>query len=75
MGCVFLYFSPAEGTPENLVNVSLSWQQSIEPSLNDFQDFVVDMQKTITGLRKQVRTVVYYIRLDLLDLFFKLITR
>uniref|UniRef100_A0A674DMC5 Peroxidasin n=1 Tax=Salmo trutta TaxID=8032 RepID=A0A674DMC5_SALTR len=47
--------SPAEGTPENLVNVSLTWQQSIEPSLNDFQDFVVDMQKTITGLRKQIK--------------------
>ncbi|KAK6307082.1 hypothetical protein J4Q44_G00222300 [Coregonus suidteri] len=47
--------SPAEGTPENLVNVSLTWQQSTEPSLNDFQDFVVDMQKTITGLRKQIK--------------------
>ncbi|XP_031684955.1 peroxidasin homolog isoform X2 [Oncorhynchus kisutch] len=47
--------SPGEGTPENLVNVSLTWQQSIEPSLNDFQDFVVDMQKTITGLRKQIK--------------------
>uniref|UniRef100_A0A8L0DQF5 Peroxidasin n=1 Tax=Oncorhynchus mykiss TaxID=8022 RepID=A0A8L0DQF5_ONCMY len=45
----------SEGTPENLVNVSLTWQQSIEPSLNDFQDFVVDMQKTITGLRKQIK--------------------
>lgn len=59
MGCVFLHSSPAEDAPENLVNVTLTSQQSTEPSLNDFQDFVVDMQKTITSLRKQVRAVVY----------------
>ncbi|XP_014065781.1 peroxidasin isoform X2 [Salmo salar] len=47
--------SPAEDAPENLVNVTLTSQQSTEPSLNDFQDFVVDMQKTITSLRKQIK--------------------
>ncbi|CAB1335023.1 unnamed protein product, partial [Coregonus sp. 'balchen'] len=47
--------SPAEGAPESLVNVTLTSQQSTEPSLNDFQDFVVDMQKTITSLRKQIK--------------------
>uniref|UniRef100_A0A4W5MMV8 Peroxidasin n=1 Tax=Hucho hucho TaxID=62062 RepID=A0A4W5MMV8_9TELE len=44
-----------EDAPENLVNVTLTSQQSTEPSLNDFQDFVVDMQKTITSLRKQIK--------------------
>ncbi|KAM9570917.1 peroxidasin-like isoform 1-T2 [Salvelinus alpinus] len=47
--------SPAEDATENLVNVTLTSQQSTEPSLNDFQDFVVDMQKTITSLRKQIK--------------------
>ncbi|XP_055720413.1 peroxidasin isoform X2 [Salvelinus fontinalis] len=47
--------SPAEDAAENLVNVTLTSQQSTEPSLNDFQDFVVDMQKTITSLRKQIK--------------------
>uniref|UniRef100_A0A8C8EQS4 Peroxidase n=1 Tax=Oncorhynchus tshawytscha TaxID=74940 RepID=A0A8C8EQS4_ONCTS len=46
---------PAEDATENLVNVTLTSQQSTEPSLNDFQDFVVDMQKTITSLRKQIK--------------------
>uniref|UniRef100_A0A8C7KJX8 Peroxidasin n=1 Tax=Oncorhynchus kisutch TaxID=8019 RepID=A0A8C7KJX8_ONCKI len=47
--------SPAEDATENLVNVTLTSHQSTEPSLNDFQDFVVDMQKTITSLRKQIK--------------------
>uniref|UniRef100_A0A8C7SK30 Peroxidasin n=1 Tax=Oncorhynchus mykiss TaxID=8022 RepID=A0A8C7SK30_ONCMY len=47
--------SPAENATENLVNVTLTSQQSTEPLLNDFQDFVVDMQKTITSLRKQIK--------------------
>nr|XP_046222557.1 peroxidasin-like isoform X2 [Oncorhynchus gorbuscha] len=47
--------SPAEDATENLVNVTLTSQQSTEPSLNDFQDFVIDMQKTITSLRKQIK--------------------
>uniref|UniRef100_A0A8K9UH19 Peroxidasin n=1 Tax=Oncorhynchus mykiss TaxID=8022 RepID=A0A8K9UH19_ONCMY len=46
---------PAENATENLVNVTLTSQQSTEPLLNDFQDFVVDMQKTITSLRKQIK--------------------
>uniref|UniRef100_A0A8C7KPL2 Peroxidasin n=1 Tax=Oncorhynchus kisutch TaxID=8019 RepID=A0A8C7KPL2_ONCKI len=44
-----------EDATENLVNVTLTSHQSTEPSLNDFQDFVVDMQKTITSLRKQIK--------------------
>uniref|UniRef100_A0A8C7KP07 Peroxidasin n=1 Tax=Oncorhynchus kisutch TaxID=8019 RepID=A0A8C7KP07_ONCKI len=47
--------NPAEDATENLVNVTLTSHQSTEPSLNDFQDFVVDMQKTITSLRKQIK--------------------
>ncbi|XP_066570686.1 peroxidasin isoform X1 [Amia ocellicauda] len=30
-------------------------QQSTMPAINDFQDFVLDMQKTITSLRKQIK--------------------
>ena len=54
---VFSYlfiFSPEDGTKENAVNVTLTSKASTEPTANDFQDFVSDMQKTITSLRKQV---------------------
>uniref|UniRef100_A0A3Q2QIY6 Peroxidasin n=1 Tax=Fundulus heteroclitus TaxID=8078 RepID=A0A3Q2QIY6_FUNHE len=39
----------------SLSNVTLSTKTSSEPSVSDFQEFVSDMQKTITSLRKQVR--------------------
>lgn len=38
------------------VNITVSPKSSTEPSIKDFQDFVADMQKTITSLRKQVWT-------------------
>jgi len=41
---------------QTAVNVTVSPKSSTEPSIKDFQDFVADMQKTITGLRKQVST-------------------
>ncbi|KAJ7988928.1 hypothetical protein DPEC_G00314270 [Dallia pectoralis] len=47
--------SPATGPPENIANVTLASQQNTETTLNDFQDFVVDMQKTIKSLRKQIK--------------------
>ncbi|CAM4650438.1 unnamed protein product [Leuciscus chuanchicus] len=37
------------------VNVTVSPKSSTEPSIKDFQDFVSDMQKTITSLRKQIK--------------------
>ncbi|XP_057200052.1 peroxidasin homolog isoform X1 [Triplophysa rosa] len=37
------------------INTSVSAQSSTEPSIKDFQDFVTDMQKTITSLRKQIK--------------------
>lgn len=52
MLCVY---SLADNDSSLPVNVSLPVKASTEPSLNDFQDFVVDMQKTITSLRKQVK--------------------
>ncbi|XP_053365553.1 peroxidasin [Clarias gariepinus] len=36
-------------------NETLSSKSNTEPPVNDFQDFVVDMQKTITSLRKQIK--------------------
>ena len=47
-------FSPEDGAKENAVNVTLTSKASTEPTANEFQDFVSDMQKTITSLRKQV---------------------
>ncbi|KAF7645831.1 hypothetical protein LDENG_00197590 [Lucifuga dentata] len=44
--------SPAAGSP---LNKTATFKQSTEPSINDFQDFVADMQKTITSLRKQIK--------------------
>lgn len=51
---VFCLCSPVEEGVESLVNVTVTSIKSTEPSINDFQDFVSDMQKTITSLRKQV---------------------
>lgn len=51
-------FSPAEEAAERLQNVTVMSRKSTEPSINDFQDFVTDMQKTITSLRKQVRVSI-----------------
>ncbi|KAM9708996.1 peroxidasin homolog isoform 2-T2 [Menidia menidia] len=36
-------------------NVTVTSRKSTEPSIHDFQDFVSDMQKTITSLRKQIK--------------------
>ncbi|XP_064190296.1 peroxidasin isoform X1 [Anguilla rostrata] len=47
--------STAEEPSERLANVTLATKPSTEPALNDFQDFVVDMQKTISSLRKQIK--------------------
>ncbi|KAG5266124.1 hypothetical protein AALO_G00250040 [Alosa alosa] len=47
--------SIAQEAPSVPVNVSLPIKASTEPSLNEFQDFVLDMQKTITSLRKQIK--------------------
>ncbi|XP_026789759.3 peroxidasin [Pangasianodon hypophthalmus] len=38
-----------------IINVTLSSKSNTEPPVNDFQDFVMDMQKTITSLRKQIK--------------------
>uniref|UniRef100_A0A3Q3MD66 Peroxidasin n=1 Tax=Mastacembelus armatus TaxID=205130 RepID=A0A3Q3MD66_9TELE len=40
---------------QHLVNITLSSKKSTEPSTNNFQDFVSDMQKTITSLRKKIK--------------------
>ncbi|XP_028827112.1 peroxidasin [Denticeps clupeoides] len=37
------------------VNVSVQAEGKTEPTAREFQDFVVDMQKTITSLRKQIK--------------------
>uniref|UniRef100_A0A9J8DFM0 Peroxidasin n=1 Tax=Cyprinus carpio carpio TaxID=630221 RepID=A0A9J8DFM0_CYPCA len=37
------------------VNITVLPKSSTEPSIKDFQDFVADMQKTITSLRKQIK--------------------
>ncbi|XP_017546292.1 peroxidasin [Pygocentrus nattereri] len=46
---------PSFEEDRTIVNVTLAPQSSTEPSLNEFQDFVTDMQKTITSLRKQIK--------------------
>ncbi|XP_050958877.1 peroxidasin homolog [Labeo rohita] len=46
--------STLEDTP-TAVNVTVSPKSGTEPSIKDFQDFVADMQKTITSLRKQIK--------------------
>lgn len=52
---VFIFhYSPVESAIEIPVNVTVNSQKKTEPSISDFQDFVFEMQKTITGLRKQV---------------------
>ncbi|KAK3563805.1 hypothetical protein QTP86_034530, partial [Hemibagrus guttatus] len=38
-----------------IVNATLSSKSITEPPVNDFQEFVMDMQKTITSLRKQIK--------------------
>ncbi|XP_017332074.1 peroxidasin [Ictalurus punctatus] len=38
-----------------IINATLSSKSNTEPPVNDFQDFVMDMQKTITSLRKQIK--------------------
>ncbi|KAF7704641.1 peroxidasin [Silurus meridionalis] len=38
-----------------IVNTTFSSKSNTEPPANDFQDFVMDMQKTITSLRKQIK--------------------
>uniref|UniRef100_A0A3P8UDY7 Peroxidasin n=1 Tax=Cynoglossus semilaevis TaxID=244447 RepID=A0A3P8UDY7_CYNSE len=43
---------PDVDQPSSPVNVTLTSKKSTEPSVNDFQDFVSDMQKTIPSLRK-----------------------
>ncbi|XP_017287235.1 peroxidasin isoform X2 [Kryptolebias marmoratus] len=40
---------------ETLPNVTVTSKASGEPLISDFQDFVLDMQKTITSLRKQIK--------------------
>uniref|UniRef100_H2S2E8 Peroxidasin n=1 Tax=Takifugu rubripes TaxID=31033 RepID=H2S2E8_TAKRU len=40
---------------ESLGNITMTSRKSTKPSINDFQDFVSMMQKTITGLRKQIK--------------------
>ncbi|GAA6096931.1 peroxidasin homolog [Tachysurus ichikawai] len=37
------------------VNATLSSKSITEPPVNDFQEFVTDMQKTITSLRRQIK--------------------
>lgn len=57
---MFFYISlcsPVEDTVESLVNVTVTSKKSTEPSNKDFQDFVSDMQKTITSLRKQASLI------------------
>lgn len=39
---------------ETLSNVSVTSKTISQPLISDFQDFVLDMQKTIKSLRKQV---------------------
>lgn len=50
---LILFFSHTED--KTIINATLSSKSITEPPVNDFQDFVMDMQKTITSLRKQVR--------------------
>ncbi|TSM77386.1 Peroxidasin [Bagarius yarrelli] len=40
---------------EIIVNATLSSKSNTEPQVNDFQEFVMDMQKTIISLRKQIK--------------------
>uniref|UniRef100_A0A3Q2ZI23 Peroxidasin n=1 Tax=Kryptolebias marmoratus TaxID=37003 RepID=A0A3Q2ZI23_KRYMA len=46
---------PANKAQETLPNVTVTSKASGEPLISDFQDFVLDMQKTITSLRKQIK--------------------
>lgn len=52
--------SPEEEARENFVNVTVTSKPSTELPITDFQDFVSDMQKTISSLRKQVRILNIY---------------
>ncbi|XP_077587554.1 peroxidasin [Stigmatopora nigra] len=47
--------SATERAKISLVNVTATSTKSTDPPVSDFQDFVYDMQKTITGLRKQIK--------------------
>ncbi|XP_061699023.1 peroxidasin isoform X1 [Syngnathoides biaculeatus] len=40
---------------KSFVNVTLTSKKSTDPPVSEFQDFVSDMQKTITSLRKQIK--------------------
>lgn len=51
---IYLYCSASKGSLESLGNITATSRKSNNPSINDFQDFVSEMQKTITSLRKQV---------------------
>uniref|UniRef100_A0A8C2FJ85 Peroxidasin n=1 Tax=Cyprinus carpio TaxID=7962 RepID=A0A8C2FJ85_CYPCA len=47
---------PASNLTDNSrCNSQAPFTSSTEPSIKDFQDFVADMQKTITSLRKQIK--------------------
>lgn len=72
-------FSPQQDAEESATNATAaSSRRRTEPSANDFQDFVSEMQKTITSLRKQVSWYILYFRCifnavrGLLGVFFKL---
>lgn len=57
MGMKLLYFNTCAFYLTSLVREvqeTLSNDTVTEPLISDFQDFVLDMQKTITSLRKQV---------------------
>lgn len=49
-----MFCSASKTSLESLGNITMTSRKSTKPSINDFQDFVSMMQKTITGLRKQV---------------------
>lgn len=54
-------FSPQQDAEESATNATAaSSRRRTEPSANDFQDFVSEMQKTITSLRKQVSWYILY---------------
>lgn len=62
-----VFGSVSEGGGGRLGNLSESSGPSTQPSVSDFQDFVSEMQQTITSLRKQVAQAEFPHRIDLLQ--------
>lgn len=55
---VFVFCSHLEEATKSHINVTVTSKKSTDTPVSEFQDFVSDMQKTITSLRKQVNSCI-----------------